>query len=218
VNEGIFLFQIFAILGFTWAAFRLGREALSALIAIEALLANFFVLKQITLFGMEVTPSDAFAIGSILSLNLLREYWGQDAAAKAARSSLLFLLFFAMMSQIHLLFQPSSHDTAQTAYLSLLLPSPRLFCASIATFFLVQRIDLKIFSALSRQISFAWRCSLSLVIVQLLDTLLFTLLGLWGTVAAPFEIILVSTLTKLIAIFLLTPLVTHLKHDALHRI
>ena len=59
-------------------------------------------IKQIDLFGFSVTCSDVFAIGGILSLNLLQEYFGKEAASRAVKVSLLALLFFAVMSQVHL--------------------------------------------------------------------------------------------------------------------
>ena len=41
------------------------------------------MLKQITLFGLNATASDIFAIGSLLGLNLLREIYGITEAKKA---------------------------------------------------------------------------------------------------------------------------------------
>ena len=63
MNELIFLFHILLVLSFVLGALRLGKNALLSLLALQAILANLFVVKQISLFGFAVTCSDVFAIG-----------------------------------------------------------------------------------------------------------------------------------------------------------
>src|ERR1700704_2652696 len=104
MNELIFFLQTILILGFALGAFKLGKEALIAWVAIQALIANLFVLKQITLFGLDVTASDAFAIGSLLGLNFLQEYFNREEANKATWICFFFMIFFVLVSQIHLFY------------------------------------------------------------------------------------------------------------------
>src|SRR3972149_3921393 len=111
MNEILFSFHILLIIGFSLGALRLGKEALIALISMEALLANLLVLKQMTFFGLTITCTDVFAIGTILGLNLLQEYFGKESASKAAWICFFLLVFFALMSQIHLFYKPSYTDT-----------------------------------------------------------------------------------------------------------
>ncbi len=148
MNEWLFLTQIVWIGLFTLAAAKVNKSALVAWIAFLAFLANFFVLKQIVLFGLDVTASDAFALGSLLSLNLLQEKEGVQEAKRACWVSLATLFFFAAASILHLAFQPSVHDTSQTAFSVLLTPAPRLFFASCASLFLTQQADILLFSKL----------------------------------------------------------------------
>jgi len=96
MNECIFLFHIIAILVFTLLSFRLGKMALGSWLCIQVLCANLFVMKQVVLFGFHVTCSDVFAIGSILSLNLLQEYFGPKEAKKTTITA--FTLCFSLQS------------------------------------------------------------------------------------------------------------------------
>ncbi len=183
-------------------------------VAVQAILANFFVLKQMTFLGFNVTCSDAFAIGSILSLNLLRENFGKEVATKAISSCFFFMVFFVVMSQIHLRFVPSALDTAHFAYVRLLSPAPRLLFASLIVFFLVQHLDIRCFGWISRILphsSFPVRSSISLAFSQLVDTILFSFLGLYGMVSSILDIIIVSFLLKGCIILALGPLMTLFK-------
>lgn len=208
MNEFIFLLQILLITAFTFGALKLGKEALIGWVALLALIANLFVLKQINLFGFEVTASDAFAVGSLLGLSFLQEYFGQEEAKKASWICFYFLFFFTLVSQVHLLYQPSLHDASQSAFLTLLSPSPRLFIASMGVFFIVQQMDIRVFSLIKSHFpvkSFAFRACLALVFSQALDTLLFSYAGLYGIAASMFDIIVMSLAIKLLITFCFTP-------------
>lgn len=210
MNELLFLIQILFIIGFALGALKLGKEALVAWVAIQALIANFFVLKQITLFGMDVTASDAFVIGSLLGLNFLQEYFSKEEANQATWICFFFMVFFVGVSQLHLLYQPSLHDTTQSAFVTLLSPSPRLLFASLSVFFIVQQMDIYFFAFLKKtlpHISFAYRAAIALVFSQFLDTLLFSFAGLYGVAASLISIIVMSFIVKLIVIFLFTQVI-----------
>jgi queuosine precursor transporter len=212
MNECIFLFHIITILVFTLVAFRLGKMALGSWLCIQVLSANLFVMKQVVLFGFHVTCSDVFAIGSILSLNLMQEYFGPEEAKKTTTHCFYFMLFFAILSQIHLIYGPSMQDTTQKAYETVLAPAPRLLFASLLTFFLVQKIDIRLFGKLKTYMpssSFALRTFFSLLVSQFLDTLLFSYIGLYGLVYSISDMIFLSFVIKAFVICVLFPL-THL--------
>ncbi|MES2200585.1 MAG: queuosine precursor transporter [Chlamydiota bacterium] len=207
-NEWLFAVHILSIFFFTLGALKLGKEALCTWICLQALFANLFVLKQITLFGFHVTASDVFAVGGILGLNLMQEFYGTKGAKKATAACLYCLLLFAALSKIHLLYTPSCIDVTHLSYAKILDPAPRLFIASLATFFIVQRIDIRLFSKLKSSMAtspFAIRNLISLSTSQLLDTILFTFLGLYGIVFSLFDVIFVSFLAKVTVIAFLTP-------------
>ena len=116
MNEFVFLLHSFIIILFSLIAFRLGKEALICSILIQTLLENLFIIKQASLFGFKVTCTDAFAVGNILSINLLQEFFGKKESRKAIVISFLFLAFFFIMSKIHMLYKPNSFDNANNSY------------------------------------------------------------------------------------------------------
>jgi uncharacterized integral membrane protein (TIGR00697 family) len=205
VNELVFLSHILIVIGFVLLALRLGKSGLIGFIALQGVLANLFVVKQMSLFGFAVTCSDVFAIGGILSLNLLQEYFGKEAAKQAVKISMLTLVFFAFMSQIHLFYAPTEADATQGAFLTIFSQSLRIVIASIGTFYLVQQFDVRFFGILKGKLPV--RVATSLVCSQLLDTVLFSFLGLYGLVESVWDIILVSFLIKCLIIATSSPFV-----------
>ncbi len=217
MNETLFILHTALVTAFGFGALRLGKTALTAWVALQAVLANLFVIKQIEFCGFHVTCSDVFAIGSMLGLNLLREYFGKDAAKHALWICFFTMLFFVAMTQIHLFYHPSPFDTSQAAFETVLSSSPRLLISSLIVFFLVQQIDLRLFGYLKtrfQKLSLVARNACSISITQFLDTLLFSIFGLWGLVAHLFDIILISFLIKLVAIALMAPLIHFSKRFA----
>lgn len=214
MNEILFFIQTILIVVFALGALKLGKSALTAWVAIQALIANLFVLKQITLFGFDVTASDAYVIGSLLGLNFLQEFFSKEEATKATWVCFFFMFFFTVISQLHLYYQPSVHDLTQSAFVTLLSPSPRLLMASMGVFFVVQQFDVRFFAFLKTAMpnsSFALRAAIALIISQLLDTLLFSFAGLYGIVVSLIDIIIISYLVKLVVIFCFTSLVKWVK-------
>jgi queuosine precursor transporter len=208
MNELLFIFQMSVIFLCTLGVLKLGKEALVSWVCLQALLANFFVLKEITLFSLSVTGSDAFAVGGVLGLNFLREYYGKEISKKTIITCFCFLVFFALLSKIHLLYVPGTFDTTHKAYEMLLSPTPRLLLSSLFVFFIVQKIDLHLISRLKKSsfiASFTVRTMISLILCELLDTILFTYLGLYGIISSPIDVIAVSFLVKVAIIFFLSP-------------
>ena len=211
MNELLFLTHAFIVIGFVMAALRYGNGySLVSLVAIQAILANLFVVKQMQLFGMTVTCSDVYSIGCILSLNLLQEYYGKDLAKKAIQISFLGLIFFTAMSQIHLWYLPAASDSTQSSFQTIFAATPRIIFASIFVFYFVMKLDLTFFAWLKTRFSgnsFAQRVGLSLLLSQLVDTILFSIIGLYGIVESVFDIILISFFVKCLMIACSTPLV-----------
>jgi len=199
MNELLFLFHLLLCIAISYAAKKLGRDCLLAWIVLQPVLANLFVLKEILLFGFTVTCSDVYAVSALLGINFLQEYYGKKDAQKAVTLSFLAMVFFIAMSSMHLLYTPSVLDHTHAAYNTILSQAPRLVLASVITFFLVQQFDLRFFSLLKKRftsLSYRARNCISLTISQLIDTFLFTLLGLSGLLSNLVEIFLISFVIK----------------------
>lgn len=199
MNEVLFLGQALLIFFLTSLWVRVGKEALFVWMGFLACLANFFVTKQITLFGLQVTASDVYMIGLFFSLNVIQEYWGQGEGKRAVKYALILQLGFLALSQIHLWLIPNSFDTSQQAFERIFGLYPRVLFASVATLWIVQQWDLFFFNFLKKgftSLSFTYRNGLTLVVSQALDTALFSVLGLWGEVGSLTDIMLMSFIIK----------------------
>lgn len=206
-NELIFFIYIAVIVVCTTIAARLGKEALIGWMGLELILANFFILKQIDLFHFTVTASDSFAVGAFLTLNLIQERFGKEEALRASLTSLFMQGSFVVLSLLHLSYAPSLSDWSHEAYSQLLTPVPRIVVASLAVFYLSQRLDIWLFSQLKSRVQwpFAVRSSLTMLISQSADTILFTLFALSGMGYSILDIILFSYTIKAILILSLNP-------------
>lgn len=213
MNEFIFFLHIILIGVASSIALRLGKEALITLICIQAILSNLFVTKQILLFGLATTCADSFSVGSSLCLNLLQEYFGKKTTKIAILISFFCLIFYLAMTQIHLIYYPSFADFTQNHFYCLFQFMPRIIISSVIAYFISQQADVKLYSFFSKKVrsTFILKNYASLVISQLIDTFIFSLLGLFGIVENIFQLIILSYTVKLITIALLTPLTALIK-------
>lgn len=212
MNELLFFGHLLFLIGSLFLALRLGKTALTVLMVLQTIFANLFVVKQMLFFGFNVTCSDVYAIGGIFTLNVLQEYFGKEAAKKAIGISFFASLFFVAMAQIHLFYAASPSDQIHGAFEQIFSSTPRIVFASLGVYWLVQQFDCRFFGWLQTKWKpFPFRLGLSLMVSQLLDTVLFSFFGLYGLVSSLSSIILVSLLTKWLAIGCSVPFAALLK-------
>lgn len=206
LNNLLFILSTAFIVFFVHLCRRQGKETLFAWVVLQSILANFFVLKQITLFGLNATASDIFAVGGILGLNLIQTQGGAELAKKAIWASFSCMIFFCLISQAHLLYTASLYDQTHHAYSQLLTPAPRILLGSLIAFFIVQQLDVFLFGkfrAWFPKWSFTRTSLICLLMSQAVDTVLFAFLGLYGLVEQIWEVIIVGYSVKTITIFMM---------------
>lgn len=213
-NEFIFLLHILFVTLMGLGALSLGRSALITTITLQCIVANLFVTKQIILFGLNVTCTDIFIVGSQVSLNLLQEFFGIDEAKKAIRISFFFLICFLILSQFQIWYTPSQFDSMHLNYYSILSFTPRIILASILAYLTSQNISILIFKFLKKIFNnkfLALRSGITTSLSQLIDTVVFTIAALYGITYSVAQIITLSFAIKLFAIAVTTPFVTFAK-------
>ncbi len=217
MNEVLFFIHAILIFLLTIGSLRLGKEALMCWIVLQAVLANLFVIKQMTIFSMEATCSDAFMLGSVLALNLLQEFFGKEAAKRAIYLAFLGMATLALLAKLHLAYESSAHDWSHQAFSTLFGQSPRLLLASLTSFFIAQQCDMRFYQWMRTHFakrSYVLRITCSLFLSQALDTLLFSFLGLYGLVDNITSIIVVSFMIKMIIAITSTPFTAFAKRYA----
>ncbi|KKP36138.1 MAG: hypothetical protein UR26_C0001G0182 [candidate division TM6 bacterium GW2011_GWF2_32_72] len=208
MNEFLLLFHAILASAITLIAAKLGKEALTGVICMQFVLANIFICKQINLFGLAVTSSDAYFISSALGLNLLREYFGKSAAQKGLQASIFCSTILPIMSSIQLWYQPNTFDSSHCHFLAILASTPRIIFASFFSYGVSQIIEYLFYGWLQKAFSnkhIIFRNIMSLSLVQFIDTVLFSFVGLYGIVGNIGQLIVFSYLIKLITIGLETP-------------
>jgi len=211
MNELIFILHTIIIAGFALGALALGSSALVAFVCIQCILANLFVIKQITLFGLTATCADAFTVGATIGLNLLQEYFGKEITKKTIWINFFLLIFYAIISQIHLLYIPDATDTAQQHFMPILQLMPRIVVASFSVYLFTQMADYYLYGILKKTFQSKYivlRNYASIALCQLLDTILFSFLGLYGIIDNIGEVIIISYSVKLVSIIIATPFVS----------
>lgn len=214
-NELLFLLQIIAVSSAVLGALMLGKEALVACIAFLITLANLFVVKQVTLFGLQVTVTDAYIVGAVLGFNLLQEYFGKDIARKTIWISFFMSLVLVVAAQVHLGYTPNEHDFTQASYEKILGFLPRILVASFTAHVVSQYIRLFLYEKaknLFRNQYFVVRNLSVTVVEQLVDTILFGFIGLYGVVHTVTDVFVLSFAIKMISIVCIVPLVMSVRY------
>lgn len=210
MNEIFFLLHIITVIAFVLGSLAIGQHALISCICLQAVLANLFVVKQITLFDLNVTTSDVFIVGGVLGLNLLQEYFGKQIVKKTIWISFFIMLFYVAMTQFQLLYVPNSFDKTHQMFAGILQFMPRITIASLIVYLIVQRVDCWLYGLLKGRFEnkfLVGRNIFSIITTQFLDTVLFSFLGLYGIVGSVLNIIVMSFLIKVCVILIATPFV-----------
>jgi len=210
MNELIFALHTVIIALFALGALALGQGALVAFVCIQCILANLFVVKQITLFGFTATCADAFTVGATIGLNMLQEYFGKAIAKRTIWINFFLLIFYAIVSQVHLIYVPHAADTMHLHFMPLLSLMPRIVIASFSVYFVSQMADFYLYGFLTKVFHNKYiilRNYASIAVCQLLDTILFSFAGLYGIIDDIWQVIIISYLIKLASIVIATPFV-----------
>lgn len=205
MNELIFFLHIIALMSFALITLRLGKEALTAALVVQIILANLFVTKQMVLFGLNITCSEVYTIGGIFTMNLLQSYYGKKAANRGLLIIFFLLLFVLVMGQFHLHYIPSKYDEMHQAFSMILGYTPRIMITSFAHTIVMQKLDIELFGQFRKKVPFFLAFLFASTISQFLDTVGFSYLALYGIVHSMRDIIFMSYTIKLIVISTVIP-------------
>lgn len=215
-NDVIFILHILIGLTFTLIAFRIGFHWLLALIAVQAVLMNIFVLKLMNIFTFEVTGGNVLYASIFLGTDIICEHYGSKKARQAVWLGFFSSIFFVVMSQMILLYVPSIYDEGAFLHNTLATIfelSPRIVLASMASYLISQHLDVFLFEKIKKWTNgkYLWlRNNGSTIISQIVDSTFFTFVGLYGVIATDenvWSIILFTYLIKVIIAILDTPFI-----------
>lgn len=180
-NEILFFIQTIIGLLAVLLAFRMGKTWLYALIAVNYVLANIFVTKTITLFGLEATGGNVLYGAIFLSTDLLSEYYGKSAARKGVFIGLAATIFYLVMSQFMVNYTASPNDWGPAEGMESIFGfAPSIVLASVMAYLISQLHDVWAFHfwKIKFESRHLWlRNNLSTAVSQLIDSLTFAFLA-----------------------------------------
>ncbi|MFT6765424.1 MAG: putative integral membrane protein (TIGR00697 family) [Alteromonas naphthalenivorans] len=210
-NEILFTAQSILISIFAIGSILLGQGCLYAFTAVCWIFGNFYVLKEVSILGLNVITTDSFAIGANMGIMLIQEYYGKKAAERSIFVGVYMSLFFLAISQLLVMYTPNVHDTCHLHFAFLIARMPRIVIGSIFVALFTMFLNLKLFDIFTKKLgqgSFYLASISALMIAQFIDVVLFVFIALWGNVTSITDIILFSYLIKCISIMIVVPCVS----------
>ncbi len=189
-NEVLFILFLLFLLSLNLVAFRLGKVYMFVLIAVYSLVMNIFVLKSFMLFGFAVTGGNALYGAVFLLTDMLNEHHSKKDAMKAVGVGFVTVLVFVIATQVLIAFSPNEFDWASESINTLFSLAPRILFGSLLAYAIAQPLDVYLFNAIKKKTKEKYlflRNNGSTLISQLVDTLVFTAVGLTGFAFLPFE-------------------------------
>lgn len=208
MNELLFILMSLISLSFVLIAFRLGKSWLLAMIAVNVVLMNIFVIKGMYLFGFATTGGNVLYASIFLATDILSEHYGEKTARKAVLIGFFASLFFMIMSQIMMKFTPADYDIAQGAFQTLFTLTPRIIFASMIAYLASQNLDVWIYHKIkdATKGKHLWlRNNGSTWVAQLVDSVLFTVIAFAGVYSDLWQMIVFTYLIKIVVAALDTP-------------
>ena len=167
-----------------------GKAGLYCISAVATILANIEALILVNAFSMEQTLGNVLFAVTFLITDILSECEGKKAANKAVLTGILSSVFFLVLSQSWMLYNPSPNDMIMPSIKAVFSNTPRMIFASLIVYAISQLFDVWLYhkwwkfteKKFGDKRRFLWlRNNGSTLISQILNTALFTAFAFWGT-------------------------------------
>lgn len=183
MNEGIFSLHLLFLLGATYGAFLIDRTLLQALICLQVVCANLFIVRQMPLLGLTACGGGMYIASSILGLLLLQDFYGKKVAHRTLYLSFGMAAFFLILSQFHLWYTPAATDTAHGFFMALLGRVPYITVASLMAHFVAHYLTLTLQRVLIERVGERGLfivSNVTMITGQIVDSIIFFTGAFWG--------------------------------------
>ena len=127
------------------------KEGLFVWLSIATILANLTVCKMIDVFSFTTSLGNVLFASTFLATDIMSEKYGKDNAKKGVYISVFSNILFIIITQLTLLFIPSSDDVVNEAMKILFSVSIRTTSASMLMFFISNMADIHIYNKLKNK-------------------------------------------------------------------
>ena len=198
---GIQTVIIFSLVVFTEKLFK--REGLYVWLSIAIILANITVCKMIDIFHYTTSLGNVLFASIFLATDIMSEKYSEKDAKKGVYISVFSGIIFIIVTQLTLLFIPSSEDVVHDAMKVLFTISIRTMFASMFMFFISNMLDIKLYNYLKKKIpEKMWlRNNISTILCNCIENYFFNTLAFIGIF--PMSVIIsIATTTTVIEIII----------------
>jgi hypothetical protein len=189
----LWIITVFTDLGFALLCYRLfGRTGLYGVIIFSLLLANIMGPKLTVIAGLQTSMGVILYSSIFFATDLLSEKYGQKEAQRAVMLGFYISVALVVMTQISMLFLPSSAPqtsafalSVHQAMVTLFDYTPRFVFGSLLAYLISQSFDVWVFHRIREATDgrYLWlRNTASTLLSQAIDTLIYGLVVWWGLV------------------------------------
>ena len=177
------------------------KEGLFVWMAIATILANITVCKMIGIFNITTSLGNVLFASTFLATDIFSEKYSKEEAKKGVYISVFSGISFIIITQLALLFIPSSDDIVNDAMKTLFSISIRTTLASMLMFFISNMLDIYIYNKLKEKYpNRLWfRNNISTILCNCIENYFFNTLAFIGIFSIP-VIISIATTTTIIEI------------------
>jgi len=184
---------VFVDLGFAILCYRLfGRTGLYGVVIFSLLLANIMGPKLTVIAGLQTSMGVILYSSIFFATDLMSEKYGQKEAHRAVMLGFFISIALVVMTQISMLFLPSTMpetasfaQSVHAATVTLFDYTPRFVFGSLLAYLLSQSFDVWVFHRIREATNgkHLWlRNTGSTLLSQVIDTLIYGLVVWWGLV------------------------------------
>ena len=177
------------------------KEGVYVWLSIATILANLTVCKMIGIFGVTTSLGNVLFASTFLATDIMSEKYGKKDAKRGVHLGILSGIVFIIVTQITLLFIPSSDDVVNDAMKTLFSISIRTTAASMLMFYISNMLDIHIYNKLKEKYPkrLWFRNNFSTIVCNCVENYFFNTLAFIGIFPIP-VIISIATTTTLIEI------------------
>ena len=177
------------------------KEGLYVWLSVATILANITVCKMIDVFSFTTSLGNVLFASTFLATDIMSEKYSKEDAKKGVYLSIFSGITFIIITQLTLLFIPSSDDVVNESMTNLFSISVRTISASMFMFFVSNMADIHLYNKLKEKYpNKLWlRNNISTILCNCIENYFFNTLAFIGIF--PLSVIIsIATTTTIIEI------------------